>query len=133
MERPHKSETGKPARRYDNDWLTVLAMLTIFFFHCARSFNSWFWLVALLGFGSKYLCFNNGILKYARVAVLPFYILHQTVIVVIGYYIADWEASVMVKYLTLSTLSFVVIIAIYDLLIRRLNALRLVFGMKAKN
>lgn len=103
--------------------------LTVF----CRAFNSWFWLLALLGFGSKYLFFNNGVLKYARVAVLPFYILHQTVIVVIGFYIADWKMSVMVKYLTLSTLSFVVIIAMYDLLIRRLNALRLVFGMKVKN
>ena len=39
MERPRISERGIPARRYDNDWLTVLAMLTIFFFHCARFFN----------------------------------------------------------------------------------------------
>jgi len=39
MEKPRLSEPGKQARRYDNDWLTVLAMLTIFFFHCARFFN----------------------------------------------------------------------------------------------
>jgi glucan biosynthesis protein C len=98
----------------------------------ARSFNSWFWLVALLGFGSRYLNFNNEILKYAREAVLPFYILHQTIIVVIGFYIADWQTSVMLKYLTLSTLSFTVIIAVYDLLIKRVNVLRFLFGMKVK-
>ena len=97
-----------------------------------RSFNSWFWLVTLLGFGSRFLNFNNGILKYAREAVLPFYILHQTVIVVIGFYIADWEARVAVKYLTLSTLSFIVIIAAYDLLIKRVKALRFLFGMKVE-
>ncbi len=39
MEKPPLSEPDKQAGRYDNDWLTVLAMLTIFFFHCARFFN----------------------------------------------------------------------------------------------
>jgi glucan biosynthesis protein C len=97
-----------------------------------RSFNSWFWLVAILGFGSKYLSFSNEVLKYAREAVLPFYILHQTVIVIIGFYIASWETSVMVKYATLSTLSFAIIIAVYDLLIKRVKVLRFLFGMNVK-
>jgi glucan biosynthesis protein C len=100
--------------------------LTIF----VRAFNSWFWLVALLGFGSKFLRFNNEILKYCREAVLPFYILHQTVIVLIGFYIANWQARVMVKYLALSTLSFAVIIALYDLLVKRVKVFRFLFGMK---
>jgi hypothetical protein len=94
-----------------------------------RSSNSWFWLVAILGFGSRYLNFHNQVLRYAREAVLPFYILHQTVIVVIGFYIANWETSVMVKYLALSTSSFVVIMALYEWLIKRLNVLRFLFGM----
>ena len=98
----------------------------------SRSFNSWFWLAAILGFGNRLLKFNNRILKYAREAVLPFYILHQTVIVVIGFYIAHWETSVMVKFFTLFPLSFIVIIAWYDLLIKRVEVLRFVFGMQGK-
>jgi hypothetical protein len=94
-----------------------------------RSFNSWFWLVAFLGLGSRFLNFNNEMLKYAREAVLPFYILHQTVIVIIGFYIANWETSVMVKYLTLSSLSFAVIAALYELLIKRVKVIRFLFGM----
>jgi glucans biosynthesis protein C len=97
-----------------------------------RSFNSWFWLTSILGFGSKYLNFNNELLRYAREAVLPFYILHQTVIVIIGFYIANWEAGVVVKYLMLGTLSFTVIVALYDLLIKRVEMLRFIFGMKVK-
>lgn len=101
--------------------------IVTFFF---RAFNSWFWLAAILGFGSKYLNFNNKVLEYAREAALPFYILHQTVIVVIGFYIANWETSVMVKYITLSTVSFIVVIATYDLLIKRVKVVRFLFGMK---
>ena len=33
----------KPARRDDNDWITVLAMLCVFTFHCARFFNHEDW------------------------------------------------------------------------------------------
>lgn len=102
--------------------------LTVF----CRAFNSWFWLAAVLGFGSRYFNFSNNALKYAREAVLPFYILHQTVIVIIGFYIADWQIRVMLKYLTLSVLSFIVIIAVYGLLISRFGVLRFLFGMKAK-
>ena len=97
-----------------------------------RPSSSWFLLVAILGFGSKYLSFNNRVLKYANEAVLPFYILHQTVIVTIGFYIASWNASVIVKYFILSTLSFAVIVSIYDLVIKRNNWLRFLFGMRLK-
>jgi hypothetical protein len=37
----------------------------------------------------------------------------------------------MVKYATLGTLSFIVIIAMYDLLVKRGSLLRFMFGMKS--
>ncbi|CAG0994390.1 partial Glucans biosynthesis protein C, partial [Methanosarcinales archaeon] len=103
-----------------------------YFFSFLRAFNSWFWLVAILGFGSKYLNFSNNLLKYSNEAVLPFYILHQTIIVIIGFYIASWDVGVIMKYLILSTLSFTLIIALYDLLIKRVKILRFLFGMKPR-
>lgn len=92
--------------------------------------DSWCWLLAIFGFGSKYLNFNHSILKYANEAVLPFYILHQTVIVVIGFWMAQWEIGVLEKYLILSSLSFVTIMIVYEEVIRRINIMRILFGMK---
>ena len=43
MERSDSPGLGKQARRNDDDWLTVLAMVTIFLFHCARFFNHEDW------------------------------------------------------------------------------------------
>jgi glucan biosynthesis protein C len=103
-----------------------------FLFSLLRAVSSWAWLLAFLGFGSKYLTFNNRMLKYANAAVLPFYILHQTVIVAIGFYIAHWDASLILKFSILSTSSFVIILATYDLLIKRIKGLRFLFGMKSK-
>ena len=42
---------------------------------------------------------SEKIRDYATEAVLPFYIIHQTMIVVLGFYVVKWQAGVMVKYL----------------------------------
>jgi surface polysaccharide O-acyltransferase-like enzyme len=101
-----------------------------FWMSLLRSFNSWVWVLAILGIGSRHLSFRNRLLKYANVAVLPFYILHQSVIVLFGFFLIDWNAGVMLKYLVLGTISFFVIILIYEFLIKRFGPLRFLFGMK---
>jgi glucan biosynthesis protein C len=95
-----------------------------------RGLNTWAWLLTFLGFASRHLNFSNSFLKYASEAVLPFYILHQTVIVVVGYFIRDWTLAVFPKYLFLAAVSFIIIMVLYEFIVKRFNALRLLFGMK---
>lgn len=98
-----------------------------------RALNAWAWLIAICGFGSRHLNFSNRFLIYANEAVLPFYILHQTVILVIGFYIVQLNMTIPAKFLIITISSFVTIVALYDLLIKRINVLRFVFGMKFKS
>lgn len=95
-----------------------------------RVTNSWSWLLTFLGFASYHLRSSNRFLKYANQAVLPFYILHQTVIVTIGYFIKDWQWSVFPKYLFLVGTSFILIMVLYEFLVKRAEPLRYLFGMK---
>ena len=95
-----------------------------------RAANSWSWLLTFMGFASRHLNFSNGFLKYANEGVLPFYILHQTVIVVIGYFIRDWAWAIFPKYLFLASTSFIMIMVLYEFIVKRVNALRYLFGMK---
>ncbi|MFC1913517.1 acyltransferase [Chloroflexota bacterium] len=95
--------------------------------------KSWCFLLAILGIGSRYLNLNNRFLGYANEAVLPFYILHQTVIIIIGFFVIQLSIGVAPKYFIVATSSFVVIMAIYELLIRRINPIRFLFGMRWKN
>jgi len=97
-----------------------------------QALNSWCWLLAILGLGSRFLNRNNRFLSYANEAVLPFYILHQTVIIIIGFFVVQWSMGIPLKYLIISTSSFAAIMAIYDLLVRRFNVLRFLFGMRLK-
>jgi peptidoglycan/LPS O-acetylase OafA/YrhL len=97
-----------------------------------RVFNSWFWLLAILGLGQRYFNFNHKFLAYASEASLPFYILHQTVIVVIGYFLMEGSLGVLPKYLILAVVSFTIIMTLYELLIKRFNGLRFLFGLKSR-
>src|SRR3990172_7800426 len=70
--------------------------------------NAWCWLLAILGFGMKHLSFNTSFLKYGNEAVLPFYILHQTVIFPLAYFVVQWAVPDGLKFVLILTGSFLV-------------------------
>ena len=101
-------------------------------FAVLRGLLCWAPLIAICGFASRHLRSTNAFLKYANEGVLPFYILHQTVILTIGFYVLRLDTSLWVEYLIIVTGSFIVIMALYELLIRRVNLLRFLFGLKMR-
>jgi len=109
---------------------TPILYLCLTFIHCLRVI---LWMVAILGFGEKYLNFNNRFLGYANEAVLPFYILHQFVLLLIGYWVVQTHFNALVKYMIISGLSFIAIMGCYDIMIKRFNGLRFLFGLKITN
>ncbi len=101
-------------------------------FQFTMSVNAWCWMVVILSFAFKYLNFDCRFLRYSKEFVLPFYILHQSLILWFGWYIIPLQLSIPTKYLLIGTLSFVSIVATYELLIKRFGATRFLFGMKQK-
>ena len=98
-----------------------------------RAFNLWCFIIAFLSYGRKYLDVNSSVLKYASEGIIAFYILHQTVIQIVGYFIAGWDMGILPKFIILAVLSFLGIMAIYELVVRRINIIRFLFGMKRKH
>jgi hypothetical protein len=99
-------------------------------FSILRGVNTWSWMLAFLGLASQHLSKSNDILNYANLAVLPFYILHQTVIVIVGFFILTWPVNIALKYAFLATASFLIIMALYEGIIRRVPWLYPLFGMR---
>ena len=108
-----------------------------------RGLSGWLWIVTILGFASgsgkdgraspdtkAVSSALNRVSSYASEAVLPFYVLHQTVIVLLAFYVVQWPISATLKYLTICLISLVVILAIYDVSVRRTRPTRFIFGMK---
>jgi peptidoglycan/LPS O-acetylase OafA/YrhL len=80
----------------------------------------------------KRLNVNTPFLKYANEAVLPFYILHQTVIVTLGYFVVEWALHDLLKFIIILGVSFLIVMVLYEFLVQRINALRFLFGMKVR-
>lgn len=113
-------------------WLGCAVVTAFFYLQTPdhRDLVVWFPLLAVLGFGMKHLNRNTRYLAYANQAVLPFYILHQTILVCVGYFVVRWPVPDPVKYVIIAAGSFALILGLYELLVRRFNLLRFLFGMK---
>ena len=94
--------------------------------------SSWFAVFFMLSLGAKYLNFNNKVLAYANETVLPFYLLHQTVIVCVGWFVIPWNMGILPKFLIIAVVSFPLILLLYELPVRRFNVVRFFFGMRLK-
>jgi hypothetical protein len=129
-----------PSTAYD--WGSVLLRFL-------KGFTGWFWIVGLLGFVGRKRKesknthtqisdppvkqkFLDRVVPYFTEAVLPVYVLHQTVIVVIGYYVLQWRMATFFEYWAISLTSLAAIIVLYDVGVKRLNVTRFLFGMRKK-
>lgn len=94
------------------------------------SLLTWSWIVFMLSAGFKLFNFNNKFLKYSSEAIMPFYLLHQTIILLIGFYVVQWNMTIIYKFLVISSTSLFVTLGIYHLFVKRVNFTRVLFGMK---
>ena len=97
-----------------------------------RLLATWGWIVGLLWIGGRMLNFTNRFLAHVNEMVLPFYILHQTVIVIIAYFVVQTGLAIPFKYGITAVTSFLVIVLLYELLVSRLGVFRFLFGMRSK-
>jgi peptidoglycan/LPS O-acetylase OafA/YrhL len=90
----------------------------------------WLWIATIIGFAKKHLNYTNDTLVYCNSLVYPFFILHQTIIIMIGYYVIDWGLAGAFEFLVIVVSSIVVCSLLYESLIKRVNIFRLLFGLK---
>lgn len=102
------------------DWQYFFELLLVYL-------NRWAWILAILGYSHQYLNRNHRCLKYLNEAVYPYYILHQTFVIVIAYWLSDFGA--IMQPLLVIILTFTGCAISYEL-IRRSQVLRLLFGLK---
>lgn len=101
-----------------------------FIFDFFKCLNILSWGFCLLGFARHYFVHNSSALQYANKAVYPFYILHQTVLIAIGFYVIQYDWNIAAKYCTIVAGTFLLTMLIYELLIRRLKQVGFFFGVK---
>lgn len=93
-------------------------------------FTFWSWILTLFGYASKHLNKPSRLLAYCNEAVYPFYILHQTITVLLGYYVMNLQWSFFSKFSMMSIGTFLISWLIYEFLIRRWITVRPLFGLQ---
>ena len=99
-------------------------------FSLLKTTNYWCWLLTIFGYAHSHLTFTNSFLKYTNQAVYPFYILHQTILIVIGYYLAPLDWPWYIKFSFLSLAVFSSCLFLYHFFIRPFRVVRLFFGIR---
>ncbi len=94
--------------------------------------NYWSWILLIFAYSSKYLNKASKELKYANEAVYPFYILHQTITIIIGYYIMNLNWGFLYKFSSMIFGTFFGSWIVYEFGIRRWKYIRPLFGLKVK-
>jgi surface polysaccharide O-acyltransferase-like enzyme len=91
----------------------------------------WCWTAVMLFVGMRFLDRDNRGLQYGQEALLPFFVIHQPVIIVIAFFVVQWSVGIWPKMLVVFVGSFLISIGIVELIIKRVGTLRVLFGMKA--
>jgi surface polysaccharide O-acyltransferase-like enzyme len=117
-------------------------------FRLLKSVDGWLWVVAVMGLARSHLRRRRsspaqpphrragqvGLLRrlgaYANEAVLPFYVLHETVIVVVAYLVLSWPIGAGAQYGVIALISLAATLLLYDLGVRRSPLTRFLFGLK---
>jgi len=113
---------------FDFDYSSA-SMKTQFLINLIWSGNKVFWLLTILGFAGAYLNKKHPVLTYMNNAVLPWYILHQTLIIVFAMWLTKFELGPWLEPILLIIFTFSGCAIGYEI-IKRFTATRLIFGLK---
>lgn len=93
-----------------------------------RIIHCWSVLYTLLGFSQVFLNKDSAVLRYLSAAIFPYYVLHQTLIIVVGIALSSLGYSLFIESGLLLVLTFLGCAIFYHLLIRRMGWWGVLFG-----
>lgn len=73
---------------------------------------------------------GRRLFAYLAAAALPFYVLHQPIVVAVAYGVVPWDAPIVVEWLVIVVISLVLVLIAFDLGVRRTRVTRFLFGMR---
>ena len=96
-----------------------------------RAVLAWGATLGLLGMARQYLHFDGPVRRYLTEAIFPYYIVHQTIIVVVGYYLKGMALGPATEFAVILPATIFGCVLTYELA-RRVNWLRPILGLKRR-
>ncbi len=94
--------------------------------------DQWGFTLAILGFGRRWLNHDNAARRYLSIAIFPFYILHQTLIILAAQYLKPLQLGAAAEASALIAMTAVGCVLGYEIA-RRIGWLRPVMGLKSRS
>jgi glucan biosynthesis protein C len=96
------------------------------------SIESDFWIFSVFAFGYKYLNSSGKALRYLSQAAYPIYIVHMLFLFLTSLLIFPLDIDVHLKFILVLVFTFTGCFTFYEFIIRRVNIIRPLFGLKIK-
>ena len=119
---------GDVALEWGTSFVLPWSIILIFAF----TLMSWGWALFVLALAMQHLNFTNKLLVYANETIMPFYLLHQPAIIVVSFFVVQWDVGIPVKLLVIGISSLLIALALIELFIKPFGPMRRLFGMKPK-
>jgi glucans biosynthesis protein C len=113
--------------RFDTSGIHALLQVT---YSTLWALMIWSWIVVVLYAGIRWLDFGNRVTAYLSESILPFYVLHHPVVVLVASAVIALPLGVWPKYGLVVGISLPAALAMYELLVRRWRPTRFAFGLK---
>ncbi len=114
-----------------NNWDAVAETPYLWPARFGRVLYAWLVIAMLLSLAQRYLNKPSQILTYMTEAIFPWYILHQTLTIMAGYWLTRQGLSVGLEFIFVTLATFGGCLLIHELLIRRWKIVRSLFGLKS--
>lgn len=99
-------------------------------FSFAWALDIWSWLLAVLYIGIRWMDFPNRVLSYLKESVLPFYVIHHPVVLLIASFVVTWDLGVWPKFAVIVVAGLGLTVGLYEFGVRRWAPMRVIFGLK---
>lgn len=96
------------------------------------SANGWLWILAIIAWAQHWFRFSNPLLRYLNSGVYCFYILHQTLIIAIAYFVVPHQLGAVVEPLLIISAVAVSCVVLFEV-IKRLPVVPILFGINLSN
>jgi peptidoglycan/LPS O-acetylase OafA/YrhL len=91
----------------------------------------WLMVIGAMGMGKRYLNRTSATEKYLAEASYPIYIIHQTMIVILAFYVVDFAIPEAAQWIILLALAVATTFALYQV-VRSVGVLRFLLGMRPR-
>ena len=99
-----------------------------FLFSYIMIIYAWSCMLTLLGFGQRFLNRESPLLRYLTGAIFCYYVLHQTITVIAGYYLTEYQFGFVAESIVVLGVTVAGCVVGYEL-IRRIPYVGILFGV----